>query len=176
LGPPYLKEHDMLVIRTILHPTDFSPGSEYALRLAALLAKEQGAQLFLLHVVGPPQAIGKVGRFAPPVSEATKDRAWERLLQVWPAKPAAHVQHLLAEGDPAAEILRTAREHHCDLIVMGTHGRTGLNRFVLGSVAEQVVRQAGCPVLTIKAPPPAEATAAHTAASPSETAFRKGKF
>jgi len=162
LGRLRAKETDMLAMQTILHPTDYSPRSEYALRLAALLAKEPGSRLILLHVVEPPQAIGTVGRLAPPASEEVKERAWERLLQLWPADPARRVQHVLAEGDPAAQILRIACEHHCDLIVMGTHGRTGLDRFVLGSVAEQVVRRAGCPVLTIKdsgAVPSSERTA-----------------
>lgn len=166
----------MLIMRKILHPTDFSPRSEYARGLAAFLARDQGTELLLLHVVEPPQAIGQVGRLVPPVPEGTKERAWEQLLQVWPAEPARRVQHLLAEGEPATEILRTAREQDCDLIVMGTHGRTGLDRFVLGSVAEQVVRQAGCPVLTVKVPPALEPTAAQSAASrsPAETVVRKG--
>jgi universal stress protein A len=62
----------------------------------------------------------------------------------------------VAEGDPAEMILRVAEEVHADLIVMGTHGRTGLSRLLMGSVAEQVVRRAPCPVLTMKAPFPAE--------------------
>jgi nucleotide-binding universal stress UspA family protein len=62
------------------------------------------------------------------------------------------VEHRLVAGDPGAEILRAAREEPCDLIVMGTHGRTGLGRVLLGSVAEQVVRRAPCPALTVKAP------------------------
>jgi nucleotide-binding universal stress UspA family protein len=58
----------------------------------------------------------------------------------------------LAEGDPAAEIIRAAQETGAELIVMGTHGRTGLQRLLMGSVAEQVLRKASCPVLTVKAP------------------------
>jgi nucleotide-binding universal stress UspA family protein len=70
------------------------------------------------------------------------------------------VEHHLKEGDPAAEILRLAQEARVDLIVMGMHGRTGLGRLLMGSVAERVVRQAPCPVLTVKVPqrqaPPSE--------------------
>lgn len=60
------------------------------------------------------------------------------------------VEHLLEEGNPSAEILRVAQERRCDLIVMGTHGRTGLHRLLMGSVAEHVVRKAPCPVLVVK--------------------------
>jgi nucleotide-binding universal stress UspA family protein len=62
----------------------------------------------------------------------------------------------MAEGDPAGAILRAARENQCDLIVMGTHGRAGLNRFLRGSVAEEVVRKAPCPVMTVNAEVPAD--------------------
>jgi nucleotide-binding universal stress UspA family protein len=64
------------------------------------------------------------------------------------------VEHRLEEGDPATQILRVAQETGCDLIALGTHGRTGLDRLLMGSVAEQVVRRASCPVLTVKAPFP----------------------
>jgi nucleotide-binding universal stress UspA family protein len=70
------------------------------------------------------------------------------------------VERLLEEGDPAAQILRVAQETNCDLIVMGSHGRTGLDRLLMGSVAEQVVRRASCPVLTVKAPFPLSPSAA----------------
>ena len=59
---------------------------------------------------------------------------------------------MLMEGEPGEAILRTATERHCDLIVMGTHGRTGLDRIIKGSVAEHVLRRAPCPVLTVKEP------------------------
>jgi nucleotide-binding universal stress UspA family protein len=68
--------------------------------------------------------------------------------------PKVRVEHRLEEGDPVAQILRVADETGCDLIVLGTHGRTGLNRLLMGSVAEKVVRWASCPVLTVKAPFP----------------------
>jgi nucleotide-binding universal stress UspA family protein len=72
-----------------------------------------------------------------------------------PSDPKVRVRYLLVEGNPAAEILSAAREGNCDLIVMGTHGRTGLNRLLMGSVAEEVVRKAPCPVLTVRADVPA---------------------
>jgi nucleotide-binding universal stress UspA family protein len=69
------------------------------------------------------------------------------------------VEHRLEEGDAAVQILRVAQETGCNLIVLGTHGRTGLGRLLMGSVAEQVLRMASCPVLTVRAPfPPSEPT------------------
>jgi nucleotide-binding universal stress UspA family protein len=80
----------------------------------------------------------------------------DELCRIRPSDRETRVQHLLAEGDPATAILRAARDNHCDLIVMGTHGRTGLRRLLMGSVAEQVVRKAPCLVLTVKAGGPAD--------------------
>jgi hypothetical protein len=73
--------------------------------------------------------------------------------------PTVHVEHRLADGNPSEEILRQARDTGCDLIVMGTHGRRGLGRLLLGSVAEEVMRKAPCPVLTVKLPPSSSAVA-----------------
>src|SRR5262249_59188485 len=81
-----------------------------------------------------------------------------RLERRRPPDPPVPVEYLVREGDPVAEILRAARARDCDLIVMGTHGRTGLRRLLLGSVAEGVMRKAPCPVLTARpsSPEPAE--------------------
>ena len=146
---PNHEETAMLPIQTILHPTDFSSHSRCAFQLACSLAKDHGARLIVLHVVAPPVAYGE-GM----VSMEPED--WERLQvmlhELRPPDPQVRVEHRLADGDPARQILGTAQESKCDLIVMGTHGRTGLTRLLMGSVAEQVVRKAGCPVLTIKTP------------------------
>ena len=142
----------MLAIRTILHPTDLSPLSEYGLRLACSLARDHGARLIVLHV-RPPEIL-----FAdsPYVLLPDPGQVWEHwqeeLRQLQPQDPTVAVEHLLKEGDPATEILRTAKANDCDLIVMGTHGRTGVSRLLMGSVAERVLRKAACPVLTVKAP------------------------
>src|SRR5262249_30270696 len=79
-------------------------------------------------------------------------RLARELCQKVPAPPGLNVEHLLAEGDPAREINRIAGERSCDLIVMGTHGRTGLSRLLMGSIAEQVIRLAPCPALVCKLP------------------------
>jgi len=138
----------MLPIRTILLPTDFSERSEYAFRLACSLARDYDALLVVLSVVPLPAVM-----YGPP-PESYLDHLLKELCRIKPSDPKTRVQHLLVEGDPAAAILRAARETNCDLIVMGTHGRTGLNRLLVGSAAEQVLRKAPCPVLTVKSPLP----------------------
>jgi nucleotide-binding universal stress UspA family protein len=146
----------MLPIRTILHPTDFSPQAEYAYRLATALARDYGARLVIMHVKMIPTVA--YGEFAalPPEPEETMENLKERLTQMKPRDCAA--EYVLSEGVPAEEIVNVAADRHCDLIVMGTHGRTGLGRLLMGSVAELVVRRAACPVLTVKMPFVTQAT------------------
>jgi nucleotide-binding universal stress UspA family protein len=152
----------MLPIRTILHPTDFSPQAEYACRLASALARDYGARLILLHVkMIPTVAFGEFAAL-PPEPEETMENLKERLTQMKPRDCAA--EYVLTEGVPAEEIVNMAGDKHCDLIVMGTHGRTGLGRLLMGSVAELVVRRAPCPVLTVKMPLAAEAVEENQAA------------
>ena len=141
----------MLAIKTILHPTDFSERSNFAFRLACSLARDYGARLMVVHVAEPPVPIYGNGLVLPP-AQAPKETVLARLQQLLPKDPKVQVEHRLTEGDAAIEILRIAGEIKCDLIVMGTHGRTGLGRLLMGSVAEQVVRKAACPVLTVKTP------------------------
>jgi nucleotide-binding universal stress UspA family protein len=141
----------MLPLHTLLHPTDFSERSEYAFRLACSLARDYGARLVVLHVVTPPVVIYGEG-VVPPEPEMFRAEAQEKLNRLEAPAPGVGMERRLTEGDPVAEILRLARESGADLIVLGTHGRTGLGRLLMGSVAEQVVRQAPCPVLTIRMP------------------------
>lgn len=84
--------------------------------------------------------------------EAYRQRLWEELEHVLPSDSHIHVEYVLSEEDEVTAILRTQMEAGCDLIVMGTHGLTGWRRWPLGSVGEQVVRRAACPVLVIKEP------------------------
>jgi nucleotide-binding universal stress UspA family protein len=142
----------MLAIGTILHPTDFSPLSEYAFGMACSLARDHGARLVVLHV-RPPEVFFADSPYVLPPDPAQVWEHWqEELIHLQPPDRSVTVEHLLQEGDPAAMIVRTAKEKDCDLIVMGTHGRTGVQRLLLGSVAEQVLRKAACPVLTVKGP------------------------
>ena len=134
----------MPAIKHILVAVDWSEPSMCAFDLAGSLATDHNAQLDVLYVL--PLAITIYG----PPSEGYLQRVHNDLLCLRTTDPRVPVEYLIAEGDPATLILRTAEETHCDVIVMGTHGRTGLNRFVLGSVAEAVLRKARCPVLTVK--------------------------
>jgi nucleotide-binding universal stress UspA family protein len=142
----------MLPIHTILHPTDFSEPSDNAFHLACALARDYNAKLILLHVAVLTSGVYGEALIPPPSPIAEEEELARRLQQLRPPNPSISVEHLLEEGAPAAEILRVAEDHHVDLIVMGTHGRTGLRRLLMGSVAEQVVRKARCPVLTVKLP------------------------
>jgi nucleotide-binding universal stress UspA family protein len=140
----------MLPIRTILHATDFSVDSTAAFGLACSLARDLGARLVLLHV--KPTEVDAGGFFypLPPDPAQVRGALLHRLWQLRPPDPAVRVEHVLREGDPAREILAAAHEAACDLIVLGTHGRTGINRLLTGSVAEAVLRRAPCPVLTLR--------------------------
>jgi nucleotide-binding universal stress UspA family protein len=132
-------------------PTDFSHASDAALEHAAILAGESDATLLIVHVEEPLPAYVGEGYYGLPNPPNPELR---RMLEA--IKPPGDVKHahLLLVGDPASEIVRLAEEEGVDLIVLGTHGRTGLSRLLMGSVAEQIVRRAPCPVLTFKQPKP----------------------
>jgi len=138
--------------RKILFPTDFSHTGDAALELATSLARERGATLMVVHVEEPPAAYGG-GEMYYGMPEPAIDDLQQMLAEVVPAGSDVAVEHRLITGDPASAIARLAEEEDVELIVMGTHGRTGLLRLLMGSVAEVVVRQASCPVLTYKQPP-----------------------
>ncbi|MBN2450659.1 MAG: universal stress protein [Lentisphaeria bacterium] len=142
-------------IRRILCPLDFSGSSENALLYAKSFAEAHKAELLLLHVIEPPPyyLASEVGM---PVAMLDQHREQSRKNLTAIAEAACkdhpNTRTLLADGSPFLVIVRTAREHEVDLIVMGTHGRTGLAHVLMGSVAEKVVRKAPCPVLTVKHP------------------------
>lgn len=139
--------------RKILHPTDYSDVSVPALRASAELAHDYGATLVLLHAgesLGPERAsYGEVATLRHP-EDAVRQRQIEHLRSIRPADSQIHVDYVLSEEDPVTAILRTAEVADCDLIVMGTHGQTGWQRWMLGSIAEEVVRRAKCSVLVVK--------------------------
>jgi nucleotide-binding universal stress UspA family protein len=142
-----------LSVRTILHPTDFSAEARGAFDLACALARDYGARLVVVHVKPIPPLLGsEFGAVFPPEPADVYDSLRQQLSNMRPANAGIPVEHHLLEGDAAGQILHQAADCKCDLIVMGTHGRTGVGRMLLGSVAEAVVRQASCPVLTVKAP------------------------
>lgn len=135
----------------ILFPTDFSEAGRQALTMATSLARDSGATLIVAHVEEPPMAYGG-GEMYYGVDQMDHEELRKSLVAVMPTDPAVPCVHKLLIGDPAEAILQLAQADHVDLIVMGTHGRTGLTRLLMGSVAEAVVRRAKCPVLTVKEP------------------------
>jgi nucleotide-binding universal stress UspA family protein len=144
----------METVRTILHPTDFSARSARAFELACSLAQQHAAKLVVLHVVEVPMVVPG-GVMTPPPPVVPEDE-WQRLKAqleaIRPTNTAIAVEHRMVAGDVSTGVLQVADEVKADLIVLGTHGRTGLARLLMGSVAEQVVRKARCPVVTIKIP------------------------
>src|SRR5437763_14229676 len=120
----------MLVIHTILHPTDFSDRSDYALRLACALARDYGAHLILLHVAPLPVAVyGEAALIPEP--KAYQESVKRQLDQLQVPDASVPVDRQFEEGDAATEIIRLARETNADLIVMCTHGRTGLSGLLM---------------------------------------------
>ena len=138
-----------MATKTILFPTDFSHASDAALAHAETLARQAGARLLVVHVEEPPLAYGG-GELYYGLPEPSSEHIQAMLEKVRPADPAVPYAHRLLLGDPAGEIVRLAGEEHAELIVLGTHGRTGLSRLLMGSVAEAIVRRAPCPVLVYR--------------------------
>lgn len=153
----------MVEIRRILCSVDFSDTSRHALEHAVAIAKWYGSHITLLHVASPAFVLKPpilLAEFADSVSTAVDKAVVEKRLRDWlqPASTAGVPTDVLVKaGNPAPCILESAASLPADLLVMGTHGRTGFERFMLGSVTEKVLRKAPCPVLT--APPPATTVA-----------------
>jgi nucleotide-binding universal stress UspA family protein len=132
----------MLAVKTLLYPTDFTLASRHAFDLACQIARDRGARVVALHVVPPPnrhQAEVVVGNPLAGLHEIASDVPMDTRVE---------------KGDPAGVILRTAEEMKCDLIVMGTHGRTGPSGWLSRHVADEVVQRAACPVVTMRCPFP----------------------
>jgi nucleotide-binding universal stress UspA family protein len=135
----------MFQVRRILYPTDFSSYSNQAYFHAVALAETHGADLTVLYVYTGP---GDSER-----SPEADRRYWKsQLEQIRPSNWRIPVTHVFLEGDPGIEIARYAADANMDIVVMGTHGRTGIERMLMGSVAEQTLRAAPCSVLVIKLP------------------------
>lgn len=129
----------MFRVRSVLYPTDFSSHSNHAYLHAVALAENLGARMTIAYVATPDQL-------------SRRDFWRGQLEQIRPANRSIPVDHVFLEGDPASELVRYAGETDTDLIVMGTHGRTGVERLLMGSVAEQVMRGAPCSVMCVKLP------------------------
>jgi nucleotide-binding universal stress UspA family protein len=140
----------MLPVHTILYPTDLSELASPAFQMACALARDHGARIIVLHVVPPPISHGEVVARRQP--DGFYEGLWQELRAIRAPNADVNVEHRLGEGSAVAEIVRVAEEIQAGLIVMGTHGRTGLRHLLMGSVAEQTLRRAPCPVLTVKCP------------------------
>jgi nucleotide-binding universal stress UspA family protein len=144
--------------KRICCPIDFSDASRAAMEVAADLARRFGAELLLLHAYPIPGYTFPDGSIvaSPKMMQELADQA-QRHLEEWrvDAERLVGAPRVAAEkgvGEPAAEIVSFARERGVDLLVLGTHGRTGLEHALMGSIAERVVRRAHCPVLTVRPP------------------------
>jgi len=138
-------------------PTDFSECGNYALSYAASLARTFGASIICLHVIEPMvPTVGYSGMTEPlpiaDISDQLEDSAERELPKIAEREECAglEVEELIVHGEAASEIVRVAKDRKVDLIVVSSHGRTGLGRIIFGSTAEAVVRHASCPVLVVK--------------------------
>jgi len=135
-------------MKRILVPTDFSKTSDIALQYGITLAQALNAQLYLLHVPGKTgenfEADFPFGQFESPIRER-----FELLVSPQQGKQL-RTEYAVRIGTPHEEIMRYVSDRDIDLVVMGSHGRSGVARAVMGSVAETVVRQAPCPVLVVR--------------------------
>lgn len=145
-----------MTIRRILHASDFSPASRPALKLARELARAFKAELLLFHAVDITVPMGTGEGYVPAkvledMWAGTREKAEHDMTRLAQRARTAGVRvaTVIGEGPAAAAIVETARRRRAGLIVIGTHGRTGVKRFLLGSVAERVVRTSAQPVLTV---------------------------
>ena len=142
------------MFKDILLPTDGSKGVEEAINCAVSLAKKFDAKIHVLYVVEPPRFQEYGAGIALASIIKTLQEAGEQIVkdtvEVIRKSGVRGVEESVEEGHPAEEILQYTSEHGIDLIVIGTHGRRGLNRVLLGSVAEEIVRSADVPVMTVR--------------------------
>ena len=147
----------MLPITKILCPTDFSEPSYRALEAANELARRFNAEIILIHILSPVFVYPSVAitpgiSTTSDISDVDRDEmAFKSLAMTLKDKVPESIKSrsIMGKGNPAEEIVRSAKEEKIDLIVIGTHGFTGWRHLILGSVTEKVVRLASCPVLTI---------------------------
>lgn len=148
----------MIKLRKILCPVDHSECSYLALKYAISLALKDESKLYLMHVIDSRLYDTEIYKFSPyKPNEIDKSQIHTDLMKSLPegTTDVLEVETIVVRGVPFHEITKAAKEIGADLIVIGTHGRTGLSHVMMGSVAEKVVRKAPCPVLTVRIPPPA---------------------
>ncbi len=151
----------MVTLKKILCPVDHSECSYLALKYAISLALKDEAKLYLMHVIDSRLYDTEIYKFSQhKLSEIDESKIREDLMKSLPegTTDVLEVETLVVKGVPFNEIINAATEINVDIIVIGTHGRTGLSHVMLGSVAEKVVRKSLCPVLTVRMPPPVPGT------------------
>ena len=151
----------MIVLKKILCPVDHSECSYLALKYAISLALKDEAKLYLMHVIDTRLYDTEIYKFSPyKLDEIDMNKIHEDLIKSLPegTMDVLEVETIVIKGIPFHETINAATEIGADLIVIGTHGRTGLSHVVMGSVAEKVVRKASCPVLTVRMPSPIPCT------------------
>jgi nucleotide-binding universal stress UspA family protein len=144
----------MDAIQKILVPTDFSAHADEAFRVAHTLARATGAEVIVFHVAHPPAVVSECGRFLTEPGKGEAVNLWDRFQHIRATDPGVRVEHqvIVSAGPGAGHILGMLDKLGCDLIVMGTHGHSRLRHLLFGSVTEEVVRRARCPVMVVKAP------------------------
>ncbi len=145
----------MISLKKILCPIDHSDCSKEALKYAVSFAMKDEAKLYLLHIIDIRsfnESLDAMSKQIP--DEETLEQLRIKLLDCIPEeiREDMNVEAIVVQGIPFAEIISTAREKEIDMIVIGSHGRTGIAHMMLGSVSEKVVRKAPCPVLTVRQP------------------------
>lgn len=146
----------MRTIKKILAPTDFSESARESIAYAVDLAEKFGASVTLLHAYQTPAYLLPEGSILAgsdlivDIMNRAADALADARIEVQGKAPKVAIDTLLVEGLPFVQVVNAAADGNYDLIVMGTHGRTGIRHVLLGSVAERVVRRAPCPVLTVR--------------------------
>ncbi len=151
----------MVTLKKILCPVDHSECSYLALKYAISLALKDEAKLYLMHVIDARLYDTEIYTFSPyKLNDVDESKISDDLMKSLPegTTDVLTVETIIVKGVPFNEIINAATVINADLIVIGTHGRTGLSHIMLGSVAEKVVRKALCPVLTVRMPPPTPGT------------------
>jgi len=140
-------------IKRILCPTDFSPSSEYAMRYAVAIAERHGAVIELLHITEPSAYERDTPLEGDATSETFSQELYKHLDDIASSvEENVQIKTKLMSGIAYAEIVNRTKTWPADIIVIGTHGRTGMKHMLIGSIAEKVVRLASCPVCTVRHP------------------------
>jgi nucleotide-binding universal stress UspA family protein len=159
----------MPLFQTIIHPTDFNEPSKEAFRVTRWLAQSLGARVIAFHVASPPAVLTQEGRVVQDRETAEPVDLWAEYRRLQVDTPKVPVEYVIVVGTKA-EAKRLLQEKIRQLgegvlVVMGSHGHTGISRFVWGSKAEEMVRDLACPVLVVKAPPSPAPSLSSTAQS-----------